>query len=310
MVIIALLIGTNIFLFSVTKQTSFQEGIEEISLEDKDRTMETIDIFNTTYKVIGNKVYVEAKLKNNSPISVQIITLWIIDKTTQNYGYNETLSINLKPGEITVFSEENPIYATLIGSTPSNTYFSWFITERGNRVTLEQMETPEGLVIAHLAQGVGSIALDFDRFRYFTFSSSQTLNSFPNGVLGFNIPKNSYIAFGCYVTNLDPSMQQIVIDAHSLFWQPGRPGVSEGAWFAVNVNSDGAILDTYSDVAISYGETKMIVFASQNDLLLGSFSALKTPNVVTTMATFLLLHGTIGTRAYAQNIPFVSIFYE
>lgn len=53
----------------------------------------------------------------------------------------------------------------------------------------------------------------------------------------------------------------------------------------------------------------MLVFASDTDLGLGSFGRLETPNAVTTVATFLLLHGTMNATAFAQNIPFVSLFY-
>ncbi len=60
---------------------------------------------------------------------------------------------------------------------------------------------------------------------------------------------------------------------------------------------------------MEYGERKMLVFASKFDLGLGAFDRLKTANAVTTVATFLLLHGTLDSTAFAQSIPFVSLFY-
>jgi hypothetical protein len=189
----------------------------------------------------------------------------------------------------------------------THVFSSWFITTRGNAVPLEK---ERGIIVAQLAQGIGSIALDFYKFRYFTYESDRKLANYPNGTVSFDVPKNEYVAFGCYLTNLDPKRQTIIIDSHSLFWQPGRPAVAEGAWFIVNVNIDGTINETYSLVSLEYGETKMLVFASQNDLALGSFKRLSTPNVVTTVATFILLHGTIGSSTpFAQNIPFVALFY-
>jgi hypothetical protein len=309
LVFIAFFIGTNVFLFSVIQQTSFQLGISEVNLKDSECSNEMVTASNTAYSVIGNQVNVETLIENRGPISVHIITLWTIDQTIQKYGYNHTVSIYIKPGQTYVFSESNSLYTTIVGTEPFHSFLSWIVTERGNLIQLQPFEPPQEVVVAQVSQGIGSIALDMEQFRYFTFASDQVLASFPNGVVGFNTPKNCYVAFGCYLTNLDPSMERIVIDAHSLFWQPGRPGVAEGAWFIVNVNPDGTILGTYSNITINYGETKMLIFASQNDLSIGAFGKAKTPNVVTTVATFLLLHGTIGNRAYAQSIPFVSIFY-
>ena len=193
------------------------------------------------------------------------------------------------------------------GSNSSNSFTSWFVTERGNLLPLEEEQE---LIVAQLAQGIGDLALEFNEFRYFTYTSEQELASYPDGNKSFDIPKNTYVAFGCYVTNLNPLKQTIIIDSHSLFWQPGRSGVSEGAWFIVTVAENGTINQTFSQLSVDYGETKMLVFASQNDLGVASFSRLRTPNSATTVATFLLLHGTKGSTAFAQNIPFVSLYYN
>jgi hypothetical protein len=231
------------------------------------------------------------------------------DKRTNLFGSNDSLNMTIKSGETIAFTAPNTVTVNISGLTSQNDFTSWLITSRGNNIQLQPMEKPKAIVVAQLAQGIGSVALDLGRFRYFSLTNEK-LDNYPNGVLGFNIPQNSYVAFGCYLTNLDPSMQTITIDAHSLFWQPGRPSVSEGAWFLSNVNADGTIPSNYANITLNYGETKMLVFVSQNDLSLGSFSKAKTPNVVATVATFLLLHGTIGPKAYAQNIPFVSLFYS
>jgi len=303
---IVLFFYTNVFMFIIVQNASFQEGVSEVNQEDVDRINEKITVSNVNYSVVGNQVYVEAQVTNDGPVSVQIITLWVVDKTAQKYGCNDTLNINLKTGDTLVFTGSDALKVTMEGSNSSNVFTPWFVTERGNFVPLEQ---EQGIIVAQLAQGIGSLALDLYNFRYFTYVSDQKLGSYPTGNIGFNVPKNTYVAFGCHLTNLDPSKQTITIDSHSLFWQPGRSGVSEGAWFIVNVNVDGTISGTYSPISLGYGETKMIVFASQNDLGLGSFGRLRTPNALTTVATFLLLHGTLGSAAYAQNIPFVSLFY-
>jgi FlaG/FlaF family flagellin (archaellin) len=305
LVLVVLFLYANVFTFILTQNTSFQGVVSEVNQMDIDRSSEIITVSNVNYTVAGNQVYVEAQVTNDGPVSVQIITLWVIDTTTQKYGYNDTLNINLKTGDTLNFTGPNALRVTIGDSSSSSVFTSWFVTDRGNLIPLEKE-----LIVAQLARGIGYLTLEFDKFRYFTYESEQKLANYPDGTVGFDVPKNEYVAFGCYLTNLDPKRRTIVIDSHSLFWQPGRPGVAEGAWFIVNVNDDGTINGTYSPISVEYKETEMLVFASQNDLGLGSFKRLSTPNVVTTVATFILLHGDIGSDAYAQNIPFVSLFYS
>lgn len=307
LVLTVLFLYANVFLFILNQNTSFQEVVSEVNQMDIDRSSEKIIVLDVNYTVEEGQVYVQTQIKNDGPVSVQIITLWVVDTTNRKYGYNDTLDINLKTGDTLDFSGSNALIVTIEDSNSTDVFTSWFVTARGNLVPLEE---ERGVIIAQLAQGVGSMALELDKFRYFTYESAQKLANYPAGNVSFDIPKNEYVAFGCYLSNLDPAKQIITVDSHSLFWQPGRPGVSEGAWFIVNVNVDGTINGTYSPISIKYGETKMLVFASKNDLGSGSFDNLKTPNVETTVATFLLLHGTIGSTNYAQNIPFVSLFYS
>jgi hypothetical protein len=250
---------------------------------------------------------IEVQITNNSPVLVQISTIWIVDSVNHNYGYNNSLNISITPGETVSFQQPAALKVPMDVSSFSYSCVCWFVTERGNLVSLEK--EPE-IVVAQVAQGIGSLALDIENFRYFTFETEQKLLNYPEGNLSFNIPKNSYVAFGCYLTNLDPSTDTITIDSHSLFWQPGRSGIAEGTWFIVNVLPDGTVSDTYSEITLHYGETKMLVFASQNDLGIGAFSKLRTANAISTVASYLLLHGTIGSRAYAQNIPYVSLYYN
>ena len=308
LVLIILFLYSNVFVFMLNQNTSFQDVVSEVNQTDIDRSSEKVTVSDVNHTVVGDQVHVEAQVTNDGPVSVQIVTLWVLDMTTRKYGYNNTLEINLKTGDTLNLTESNALIVTITGLNSSSVFTSWFITARGNLIPLEKEQIE--IIVAQIAQGIGSMMLDFDEFRYFTYDSPEKLTNYPNGTISFDVPQNTYVAFGCYLKNLDPKKRTVTIDSHSLFWQPGRPGVSEGAWFIVNVNDNGTIYDTYSSITLKYGETKMLVFASQNDLGLGSFSRLRTPNVVTTVATFLLLHGTIGSTAYAQNIPFVSLFYN
>jgi len=307
LVMIFILLYSNIFLFMFNQDASFRDVVSEVNQMAVDRSSEQITVTNVNHTVVGDQVYVEAVVANDGAVSVQINTLWVIDRLTKKYSYNNTLTINLKTGDTLSFAGSNVLTVTIEGSSSLNGFTSWFVTDRGNLIPLEGQEE---IIISQVTQGIGAMAMDFDNFMYFTYESLQKLANYPNGNVSFDVPKNTYVAYGCYLTNFDMARRTISIDSHSLLWQPGRPGVSEGAWFIVNVNANGTINGAYSQVSLEYGETKLLVFASTNDLALGSFGRLRTPNVETTVATFILLHGTIGSSAYGQNIPYVSFFYS
>ena len=302
-----LFLYTNVFLFVFNRNASFQEGITEINENDEYRNIERISFSRVSYTVLEDQVRVELQATNDGPLSVRLVTFWIMDKTTQEYAYKDTLDINMKAGDTLNLSGSSGLIFQMNNSGTSDSFTSWFVTDRGNLMPLAE---EQALIVAQLAQGVGDLALVFDEFRYFDFASGQELSNYPDGNKTFDVPQNTYIAFGCYLTNLNPLKQTIIVDSHSLFWQPGRSGVSEGAWFIVNVAENGTINQTYTPVSLEYGETRMLIFASQNDLGQGSFNRVRTPNAVTTVATFLLLHGIKGISAFAQNIPFVSLYYS
>ncbi len=310
MVLILLFLYTQVYLFMQNENARYQSVVSEVNQMDIDRSSEELAVSDLDYAAVEDQIHVTIQVKNIGPVPVQIITLWVIDKTTNNYGFNDTLNIQLKPGDIEYYTESNILKVPLEGSNSSNIFASWFVTSQGNLIPLEKAGETQQVVIAQVALGIGALAMDFDAFRYFTYETADKLADYPNGTSGFDVPKGTYMAFGCHLTNYDLKKRTITMDAHSLFWQPGRSGVGEGAWFIVNVNDDGTINGTYTDITLEYGERKMIVFASKFDLGLGSFDRLKTDNAVTTVATFLLLHGTLDNDAFAQSIPFVSLFYN
>ena len=165
------------------------------------------------------------------------------------------------------------------------------------------------IIVAQLAQGIGSIALDFAEFRFFTYATSTKLANYPDGNKSFNVPgQGTPIAFGATLTNLDPREKTITLNQHSNIWLvfPGAPGQIV-QFFIVSVASDGTITPSYSPITIGFGETKLIVFASSSSSSFApsSISASLTPNPG---AVNLLLLGTIGPRDYGQNIPFVSVY--
>ena len=109
----------------------------------------------------------------------------------------------------------------------SDEFVGWFVTARGNPVPLK---AEEDVIVAQVAQGIGSLALNFNVFRYFFFDDNdpQKLKDYPTGIPSFNIPRTEEIAFGITLRNLDPLNREIILNQYSQVWLyfPKAPGQS------------------------------------------------------------------------------------
>jgi hypothetical protein len=312
LVIIVLFLYSQVYIFIQNENTRYEAGAREANQMDVDLIQEKLTFSNLSYIIEGDMVRVETIVTNEGPVSVEVITLWIVETATQKYGYNDTINLYLKVGETLDLTGSNALLVSIEDPSYSSEFPSWFVTARGNRIPL--VSVIQDVVIANVATGIGAIGLNFDEFRHYTYETIEKLANFPNGNIGFDIPKGEYVAYGCKVTNFDQQKRAISVDTHSLLFQPGRTGVGEGNWYIVNVATDGTILSinqgTFTEIILNYGEEKLLVFASKNDLGLGDFARIKTDNAIATVSTNLLLHGTIGSTPFAQNIPYVALFYN
>jgi len=306
MVLVMLVLATGIFLWTLSENTEYFQAVKEKNQLEADRLNERVSAENVNYTVSGDAVSVEVDLKNEGSLSVHLTTLWVLDTTIRKYGFNNTLNINLKPGEILPIKGTEAIKVVIEDADNAHVFSSWFITARGNAVPLEK---ERGIIVAQLAQGIGSLALDYPSFRFFTYATSTRLANYPDGNKDIAVPgQGTPIAFGAVLTNLDPQKKAITLNRYSNIWLifPGAPGQII-QFFIVNVASDGTITTPYSPITIAFGETKLIVFASSSSSSFSqsSISSALTPNPA---AVNLLLLGTIGTQDYGQNIPFVSLY--
>ena len=308
MVLVMLVLATSIFLWTLSKNTEYFQAMKEKNQLEMDRLNERLSTENVNYIVSGDVVSVEVNLKNEGSLPVHLTTLWVLDTTIRKYGFNDSLNIDLKPGEMLSFRGTEAIKVLIENADSTHVFSSWFITARGNAVPLEK---EKGIIVAQLAQGIGSLSLDFYKFRYFKYSSATKLENYPSGNIGFTVPANTYVAFGCVLTNLDPEKRTIILDSHSLLWVivPTSDVPHSTWWYIVNVAQDGSINETYSPVSLAYGETKMVIFASKYDLGLSKFDRQMTPAANKPAAVFLMLHGQIGDIAYGQNLPFVALYF-
>lgn len=310
MILIVSTLASSFFLFTLSQNSAYNDAVRERNQLDVNRISENIYVVNVNYSVsANNNVSITAKIQNTGPSSIQFVTIWfyVSNNTWANYNY-ANLTLTIKGGA--TYSLYNSTVVNGVSLTGSYDVTSWLITTRGNTISLpKQPAITNKIIVAQLAQGIGSMALDFSAFRFFEYATSTGLASYSDGIKSFNVPSGTNIAFGALLTNLDPSEQTIILDKYSQLWLyfPQSPGQTR-LWYVVNVDSIGNIASSYSPISIAYMETKLIVFASS---AAGSFSSGSRVSILhpdDTGALNLLLLGTIGPRDYGQNIPFVALY--
>jgi hypothetical protein len=311
MVLVMIFLSTSVFLWTLSQNTLYNQELKEKNQVELDRLNERVTASNVNYTG-SDVISVQVVLENNGPLAVHITTLWVLDATINKYGFNNTLNLNLKPGDEICFACEDPVDVNIAGASATDTFNSWFVTARGNAVPLEEEQT---VIVAQLAQGIGSIALNFFEFRFFTYEGDYELAAYPEGDASFTIPHSTYVAFGVSLTNLDPLKQTITLDTYTQLWLyfPAVPGHTLGpVWYIVN-EVDGTIQSSYSPETINFADTKLLIFASSTP---GSFDKNDRIEISdqqqkdTLGAVNLLLYGSIGSRDYGQNVPFVSLYIE
>jgi hypothetical protein len=309
MVLVMIFLSTSVFLWTLSQNTLYNQELKEKNQVELDRLNERLTASGVNYTG-SDLISVQVVLENNGPSAVHITTLWVLDATIKKYGFNNTLNLNLKPGDEICLACGNPVDVNIEGASATDTFNSWFVTARGNTVPLEEEQT---VIVAQLAQGIGSIALNFFEFRYFTYEDDDELDNYPDGDSSFTVPPSTYIAFGVSLTNLDPMKQTITLEEHTQIWLyfPAVPGHTLGpVWYIVN-EVGGTIQPSYSPETIHFAETKLLIFASEAHGSFGGDSRVEISDQQqknTLGAINLLLYGSIGSRDYGQNVPFVSLY--
>lgn len=309
MVLIVWSLASAYFFFTLSQNTTYNEAVRETNEHSIARMSESVQAINTVYKVQSNGIVtVTVNVQNIGSSTVQFTTLWVYvsENNWNNYGFIKEMAVTLQAGK--TLKQDFNVPVTGVTITGTYNFAAWLVSIRGNTFALEALRT-NNIVVAQVAQGIGSMALDFSAFRFFEYATSTRLASYSDGIKSFNVPSGTNIAFGALLTNLDPSEQTIILDKYSQLWLyfPQSPGQTR-LWYVVNVDSIGNIASSYSPISIAYMETKLIVFASS---AAGSFSSGSGVSILhsdDTGALNLLLLGTIGPRDYGQNIPFVALY--
>ncbi|UCG45627.1 MAG: hypothetical protein JSV58_02270 [Candidatus Bathyarchaeota archaeon] len=291
LILIVLMVSTNVILWTFSQDAQYTQAVQEENQKNIDRMGENVIATGANYSVSGNEVNVVATLTNAGSIGARIINIWVFDTDLTNQRYtNKSLDINLNPGDVRNLVRDNSITVTLQGAHENHTFVSWFVTARGNTVPLESLED---YVLAELAQGIGSISMDFPTFRYYEVG--------PGDVLGpqqyrFTIPGTSETVFGIYLTNLDKRRQNINLTAHSCVWLIIPGSATSSSWPICNVEDNHLVEFDY--LLLEYGKRTLVYFGGNSPANLKNNIA----------AVNILLYGTIGSTDYGQNLPFIALY--
>lgn len=318
LILVIFAIATNVFLWTISESVMYNQIVKDTNQKNADRMNESVIAIQGNYTVLtGSKVKVEAKLTNAGSVAAQIINLWVFDTSKQTYGFNNSvasMNLNLNPGQVLYLVDVNSIIVTVPSAGSLDNFVAWFVTGRGNTIPISKTE---GIIIAQVSQGIGSVGMDFSSFIYYNVtlvSGKYRLQVWPNGKEGYYAPQNN-IAFRVILTNFDADKRTIALSSHSALWMIFKTGnptqPRSGWWHIVNVNSTGWISSmsqgTFSDVSLSYGQSTMVYFASLKDLGTDDFAP-SSPGYGGPAAVNLMLFGKIDTSTFGQNIPFVSVY--
>ena len=304
LVLIALTVATNVFLWTLTQNATYNQAVKESSQMEAERSSERIVAYDTEYSVPseGAKVKVNTTITAQGALSAQIIRIWVTwsDGNTIKYG-NETFeNLNINSGQ-TITKE---ITVTVPGAYDGDNEFNgWFITARGNRVPLEQKELGSTVIVAHVAQGIGSVSMDFSDFRYYEVVGN-VLQNYPQGDSAFHVETKIDAYLSVLLTNYDPEGRQLILYSSSLLWVYFPTQGTEIYWPISAIDYDTGVVSPYDDdnpIILDYEDSARIFFGSA-----------KLPSSTTgeSSAVNLILLGTIDGEEYGQNIPFVSISPE
>jgi hypothetical protein len=292
MVLIVLVLISNVFLWVLSQNTEYFRAMRERNQLELDRLNERLTAENATYTGSEGVIFIEVDVRNECPLFVNLTSLWVFDVNVRKSGVNDTLNICLKPGEKSSLRGSKAIKVEISGSDPSHIFNSWFITSRGNVVPLK-----ENIIVAHVAEGIGSIAMDIKQFKYYIPPNDKDGTDIGTPYYSFTLPSDKYTLLCVTLINLDPSHQPINLTKDCYIWDinPFAETVKGDIWPIRKVVNNK--LATFDFQILEYGKPTEVYF--------GPIKADRAKGKVVPL--FILLFGKIGNTDYGQNIPFIAI---
>ena len=291
LILVIFAISTNVFLWTMSKNAQYTQAVKDENQRDIDRLSENAVASGANYSVSEYEVTVRATLRNAGSVAVQIINLWVFDTDPSNQRYtNQSLDLNLNPGEVLYLRGSDSLTVTIPGADGSHHFVSWFVTARGNTIPLE---SDKSVIIAELAQGIGSISMEFPLFRYYEVQPGDKLGP---AQFSFSIPAKKNTVFGCLLTNLDESGRDINLTEQSCFWLSVPAKNAMVHWRIAKVVDETLV--SFDFQLLEWGVQTLVFFGPSAASQLADSPA----------AANILLYGTIGGDDYGQNIPFISVY--
>jgi hypothetical protein len=184
----------------------------------------------------------------------------------------------------------------------SYNYASWLVTSKGNTVALHTRSMTNNVIVAQVAQGIGSIAFKFGKFWHYEFSGTPAQGTaLPSASpMNYTISESKYTVYHVTVSDMDPGGQNIVLNGNSSIYIIGQHSgtVKYATWNLVNVTNNK--IYTSSNVVAS------LSFLAPIDLYFAS--AISNIDANNAYPPNILFCGTKGSNDFGQNIPFVSIY--
>ena len=315
MMLIAWCLASSYFVFTLSQNTNYNEAVREINTVDLARMSENVQALNTSYLVNPDStISVNVKIQNIGSSTVRLVNLWAHVVENGDAGLNvynfKQIDVFIKAGAR--FEQVYNIPVTGILTSGSYAFSAWFITDKGNTITLQQVNNQE-IMVSQTTQGIGVLAMDFQDFRYYTVSTN-TLNNFPTGSSGYVVTTGTGVpvAFKIILTNLNyQTKSDIILYADSVFFSifpETAQQVRASYWYIVNVNAQtGVISSTYTNIVLHYNVPTTVYFASKVAIKGATYFVTSAPGYTGTSPINLALIGTKDGQPFGQNIPFVSI---
>jgi len=327
-VLIMISLISAVFVWSLSENTRYNNTVRQTNQADSDRSNEQI-VANVTIRgsLDGNSVYVNGTLQNKGPLSAQITTLWVQNLNKTTYAHKDSLGITLKSGSVTYLSDST----TSISLTNSigDNLDCWFISGRGNIIHINPLfgaqtlninySYPEYSTISNVSMGIGIIGFDFKAFVHYDYNSSNTppdpyfLGKLSTWSSSYITEQGLYTIFHVTLTNYDPAGHTMYVNFGSAMYVLGGASgtVKYGFWDLVNVTGDATtgftLHPTRPATYVLPHETPVdVFFAGLGKAHVGG-SSIDTGWVY---PLSIMVYGKLGTTDYAQNVPFVDLYFK
>jgi hypothetical protein len=201
----------------------------------------------------------------------------------------------MNPGQVLYLTGTKAILVTVPSASSGDHFNAWFVTARGNTLSVTP---PEGITIAQVAQGIGSVSMDFTQFTHYDFASSPVNGTnIGTGKKSYSFYGGNYTILACLFTNLDQSRQNINLTANSYIWMiaPWSSTVKPDVWPITKVVNNKYI-STFSFQILPYGVPTWVYFGPCKPVF-----------VKGVVPVFILFSGKLGTSDFGQNVPFVAV---